>query len=171
MDLLSTSRLFHEFLDQRRYLRNVTPSTIEWSETAFKALNAFCKWLCPEQHLPERLVLQTLTDEQIQTLLAEKPKTFDQWQLHALVALLLDTGVRIDEALTLRVCDLDFDNLLLTVFGKGRKERRIPFSFELRKVLFSFQKVRDRKQPRCELVLVVHHDPDNAPEFRGPDLG
>ena len=38
MDLLSTSQLFADFLAQRRYLRNVTPSTIEWYETAFKAL-------------------------------------------------------------------------------------------------------------------------------------
>lgn len=38
MDLLSTSRLFQDFLAQRRYLRNVTPSTIEWYETALKAL-------------------------------------------------------------------------------------------------------------------------------------
>jgi hypothetical protein len=38
MDLLSTSFLFQQFLDQRRYLKNVTPSTIEWYETAFKAL-------------------------------------------------------------------------------------------------------------------------------------
>jgi hypothetical protein len=38
MDPLSTSFLFSQFLDQRRYLKNVTPSTIEWYETAFKAL-------------------------------------------------------------------------------------------------------------------------------------
>ncbi|HEY2153168.1 MAG TPA: hypothetical protein VGH34_20330 [Vicinamibacterales bacterium] len=38
MDPLSTSALFQEFLAQRRYLKNVTPSTIEWYETAFKAL-------------------------------------------------------------------------------------------------------------------------------------
>ena len=38
MDLLSTSSLFSDFLAQRRYLRNVTPATIEWYETAFKAL-------------------------------------------------------------------------------------------------------------------------------------
>ena len=38
MDPLSTSALFEQFLDQRRYLKNVTPSTIEWYETAFKAL-------------------------------------------------------------------------------------------------------------------------------------
>jgi hypothetical protein len=36
MDLLSTSQLFAQFLAQRRYLKNVTSSTIEWYETAFK---------------------------------------------------------------------------------------------------------------------------------------
>jgi len=202
MDPLSTSRLFQDFLAQRRYLKNVTPSTIEWYETAFKALqrthgqepavtraslqafvvalrqrgvkpvscntyikalNAFCRWLHDEGHLKqplelpvlklEKRILQTLTDDQIQALLAVKPKTFDQWRLHALVALLLDTGIRIDEALTLRTSNLDFHNLLVTVFGKGRKERRIPFSFELRKVLFRYQQVRERRQARCELVF------------------
>ena len=37
MDLLATF-LFEQFLAQRRYLRNVTPSTIERYQTAFKAL-------------------------------------------------------------------------------------------------------------------------------------
>jgi hypothetical protein len=30
--------LFEQFLTERRYLKNVTPATIEWYETAFKAL-------------------------------------------------------------------------------------------------------------------------------------
>jgi hypothetical protein len=38
MDPLSTSLLFEQFLAQRRYLKNVTPSIIEWYQTAFKAL-------------------------------------------------------------------------------------------------------------------------------------
>jgi site-specific recombinase XerD len=38
MDPLATSFLFQQFLTQRRYLKNVTSSTIEWYETAFKAL-------------------------------------------------------------------------------------------------------------------------------------
>jgi len=38
MDPLSTCALFEQFLSQRRYLKNVTPSTIEWYQTAFKAL-------------------------------------------------------------------------------------------------------------------------------------
>ena len=90
--------------------------------TYIKALNAFCKWLHEEGHVAVRLelgtlklekrIIQTLTDDQIKTLLSPRPKTFDPARLHTLIALLLDTGVRIDEALTLRVSDLDFDNLL-----------------------------------------------------------
>ena len=35
---------------------------------------------------------------------------------------------------------MDFDNLLLTVMGKGKKERRVPLSYELRKVLYKHLK-------------------------------
>ena len=37
-DPLASTTLFKQFLDERRFLHNVTPSTIEWYETAFKAL-------------------------------------------------------------------------------------------------------------------------------------
>ena len=40
---------------------------------------------------------------------------------------------------TIRASSVDHDNLPVTVFGKGRKERGIPFSFELRNA-----KTRDR---------------------------
>ena len=203
MDPLSTCLLFEQFVAQRRYLKNVTPSTLEWYQTAFKALqkvlgadvppltksllqqfvvairlrgvqpvscntyikalNAFCLWLHEGGHLVERLqlpllkvekrIIQTLSDRSMQALLHRKPRGFDQWRLHAIVCLLLDVGLRIDEALTLRRRDLDFDSLLVTVFGKGRKERRIPFSFELRKVLFRYDQVRMTQCPRCELMF------------------
>jgi integrase len=48
----------------------------------------------------------------------------------------LDTGVRIDEALGLQRAQLDLENLLVTVKGKGEKHRVVPMSFELRKVLY-----------------------------------
>jgi len=52
-----------------------------------------------------------------------------------IVLTLLDTGCRIDEVLSLKVADCDCDNLLFTVTGKGKKQRRIPFSLELRRVM------------------------------------
>jgi site-specific recombinase XerD len=77
--------------------------------------------------------------------LEAEAQTFQQRRLHLLTLLLLDTGCRITEALTLRVCDVDLDNMLLTVDGKGRKQRIIPFSFGLRKALHRFITDFDRK--------------------------
>jgi integrase/recombinase XerD len=57
-----------------------------------------------------------------------------------LLCTLIDTGIRIDEAVNLKTSAIDFDNLLITVRGKGQKERIVPFSHELRKVLFRFMK-------------------------------
>jgi hypothetical protein len=160
MDPLSTTSLCEQFLAERRYLKNVTPSTIEWYETAF---NAFCRWLHEGGHhqerleLPtlrvEKLIIQTLNDDDIRRLLTVKPKRFDQWRLHALIALLPDTGIRIEEGLSLRLSGVDFDNLLVTVYGKGRKERRIPFSLELRKVLFRYIQIRGKQPLRSDLLF------------------
>ena len=104
--------------------------------TYIQALNAFCLWLRDEGHqaqtleLPllkvEQRIIATLTDEHLRLLLTQKPKRFNQWRQHALVCLSLDAGLRIEEALTLRRADLDFDNLLVTVFGKGRKDLPVP---------------------------------------------
>jgi site-specific recombinase XerD len=47
--------------------------------------------------------------------------------------------MRIDEALSIEVTKIDFDNLLIRVMGKGAKERFIPFSFEIRKLLFRYK--------------------------------
>jgi integrase/recombinase XerD len=51
---------------------------------------------------------------------------------------LLDTGARSGEALSIRLREIDFDNLLLTLDGKGRKQRVVPFSFELRRAMFRY---------------------------------
>jgi len=65
---------------------------------------------------------------------------------HAAVNTILDTGCRIDEVLTARVRDFDCENLLLTVVGKGDKQRIVPFSFELRKLLMGFDKIKERDE-------------------------
>jgi integrase len=51
----------------------------------------------------------------------------------------------ITEALSLRLRDVDMDNMLLTLVGKGRKQRIIPFSFVMRKLLHRFITDFERK--------------------------
>jgi integrase/recombinase XerD len=103
-----------------------------------RALNAYFRW----SGLPtipklkeEQKVLPVFSANDIRSIIMAKTartRTFN------LCLLLLDTGVQIQEALSLRIKDIDFDNLLVTVKGKGNKSRVIPMSFELRKVIWKF---------------------------------
>jgi len=99
-----------------------------------------------------QLILPTLTAQQVALLIHWKPKNFYQRRLHLLMLLLLDTGCRISEALSLRVSEIDLDNLLITLDGKGRKQRVVPFSFELKRALFRFIRDCARKPDRLLLA-------------------
>jgi integrase/recombinase XerD len=122
---------------------NRQPSTIN---DYIRALNAFLHWASDDGHLPELIrldylkeeqkIIQTFSDQQIKLLLSWKPHTFAEHRMRVVICLLLDTGLRISEALAIRRDEVDLDNLLVTVRGKGGKHRALPFSFEMRKLLF-----------------------------------
>ena len=73
--------------------------------------------------------------------------------MHLAVLVILDIGLRISETLSLRRADIDNDNLILKVFGKGQKERLVPFSPELRKRLYRFEQFKSKKGIRNDLVF------------------
>lgn len=85
-----------------------------------------------------KTVMPSFTDDQVRLLLKYRPKTDFQRRLHLLILVLFDTGARISEILGLHAWDVDLDNMLLTLHGKGRKDRKVPMSFELRKALFKY---------------------------------
>ena len=111
------------------------------------AINSYLKWAGSAERIAylkeDERILPTFTPAQVLLLTKHGPKGTYPRRLHMIVLVLLDTGTRIDEVLTLRVQDVDMDNLLLTVTGKGRKQRRIPFSFELRRILCRY--IADRQ--------------------------
>jgi integrase/recombinase XerD len=127
--------------------------------TVLRCVNAYLHWTtgsewkcgagCTHPRIHQlkepRLVLPTFADVQVKRLIAWKPKGKYQRRLHLLTLLLLDTGCRISEALTLHVSDVNFEDLLVTLDGKGRKQRVVPFSFELRKALFRYVSENGRK--------------------------
>lgn len=113
-----------------------------------RGINSFLSWLYENEHIDTHLkmkklkepekILKLFTEAHLKALLIYKPKTFAQRRLHALVCLIIDTGARIDELLSLKRDHIDFNNLYILVKGKGNKERIIPISIEARKVLFKF---------------------------------
>ena len=58
--------------------------------------------------------MKTFTVDQMHLLLTWKPnKKLMQIRLYAVMCLLADTGIRIDEALKLELANIDWDNLLI----------------------------------------------------------
>lgn len=125
-----------------------------------RAVNAYLKWSGSPLKVPPLkepvLVLPTFTEQQVRQLVTWKPKGKYQRRLHLLILFLLDTGCRISEALRLRVREIDLDNLLVTLDGKGRKQRIVPFSFELRKALFRY--ISDFSRRTDSLLLASRNE-------------
>jgi integrase/recombinase XerD len=99
---------------------------LKWSQAGFKL---------PKLREPHR-VLAVFSPEQIHLLLfGWRPRTRAEHRTHTLIALLLDTAIRLQEAAILRVEDVDLERQQIKIQGKGRKERHVPISSEGRRIL------------------------------------
>jgi integrase/recombinase XerD len=114
-----------------------------------RGFNVFLAWLHENGHLEqlkikrvkqEDTIIETFTDKQLESIITWKPKDYFDLRLHVLLLCAIDTGCRIEELLTLTRQNVDFDSLVIRVTGKGKKERIVPFSIELRKSLFKLLK-------------------------------
>jgi integrase/recombinase XerD len=120
-----------------------------------RSINSFLTWLKENGHCPqtfkngkpfklaklpeEKKQLRVFDDGDIHKILSFKPSGKNEQRIYALICTLIDTGIRINEALNLEIGRVDFDNLTITVTkGKGKKERIVPMSLDLRKVLHRF---------------------------------
>ena len=193
---LEIPALFKLFVQERKYLKNVTPQTIEWYGSSWKMLgsrfsecrnaadlavaipreiiafrkerpgaseitvnsyarcvNAFFGWLAVEEHIPKRLKIPTLKERQqakkilalpdVEKIKNHKPTGRNHCRVHMMALIALDCGLRLSEIIHLHKNDVDFDNLILKVMGKGRKERLVPMSIFLLKKLFRWVREHD----------------------------
>ena len=140
--------------------RGVSPVTVN---TYLRHIKCFYRWKGMEWKLPwlkeEQKILPTFNAQQVQGVLNSRPKTKNEFRLHALLCLLLDSGLRISEALSLTKDDVNWDSLTIKVRGKGNKHRLVPISQELRKVLFRYLHTIGRTQsiPGQTLLFATKH--------------
>ncbi len=180
---------FEQFIQEKKYLANVSPATCEWYKQSLqwlsspspdaaalkdfvmrmraqglsasscncriRAVNSYLHWAsgqgtkrcaaCSHLKVPklkeEQRILPTFSVEDVQKLAHHKPKGFYAARLHVFILTLIDCGCRSGEAMGLRWQDVDFDNLLLKLHGKGAKDRLVPFSFELRRHLWHWHQL------------------------------
>ena len=138
------------------YLAEITSTrSASTAQTRHKALRLFFAWAAEEGEVasnpavnvrrpivPEQPV-PVLTDDELRALLAScAAKGFEDRRDTAIIRLLLDTGMRRDELVGLRLADLDVVGHVAVVLGKGRRERGCPFGDKTAVALDRYLRVR-----------------------------
>ncbi|RJQ31876.1 MAG: hypothetical protein C4562_05415 [Actinobacteria bacterium] len=146
--------------DLREYLSHLSKKGLSkqtvW--THYKQLRVFFGFCHRESYLKtnpmelirkpkvDKLLPKVLTADEIKALLkTAKGKGFLGKRNAALVALMFDSGLRASEVCGLKLTDVSLENQVVRVFGKGSKERIIPFSKTTAKLLLSYLKARGNR--------------------------
>lgn len=131
--------------------------------THYRNLQQWFRWLLREEEItadpmvhlkPPKIdeqVPSVLSDEQLLALIdACKGTDWLDRRDAAIVRLLIDTGMRVSELVGMTVDDIDFDNNLARVFGKGRRERHVPFGAKSAQALDRYLRAR-LKRPQADM--------------------
>jgi integrase/recombinase XerC/integrase/recombinase XerD len=102
----------------------------------FRAIRVFINWLVRNDYLKEnplkkidppkssKPILPSLTTEQVNYLIDRADTLRDK----TLISLFADSGVRLSEIANVKASDIDWSSCTITIWGKGKKERKAPFS-------------------------------------------
>jgi len=144
----------------------------------FRSLQQFFKWLVEEGEIKESPMAHMrvpkvpeyeppiLREEELRKLLAtcDKGEDFDDRRDAALLRVLIDTGMRRAECAGLRYDphdddnnDIDLDQGLLRVMGKGRRERVLPIGAKTVKALDRYLRKRTLQNAHAQPWLWLGH--------------
>jgi site-specific recombinase XerD len=128
------------------------PGTVK---VRYRGLFRFCTWLVDEDELAENPMktlaqptlkmkpVPVISDDELNALLkACAGKEFNDRRDEALIRLLLDCGVRVSEACGLRLDQLDLDQNMAIVNGKGSKVRPVYFGARTARALDRYVRAR-----------------------------
>jgi site-specific recombinase XerD len=140
---------------------SLTEAKASTAATRYQALRVFFNFLVDEGEITESPMAKmrppivpeertaVLDDAALKALLATcNARTFDDRRDEAILLLFIDTGMRLAELAGLRVDDIDFDQDVAVVMGKGRRERACPFGNRTGLALERYRKERLRKLGR-----------------------
>ena len=138
--------------------------------TYLRSIRAFWSWLVREEIItsnpfsrvkipkPPVKVIITFTEKQLTAMLksvnTSMPAGFRDWTI---MLMLLDTGLRASELVGLTLNDVNLDDGMVKVFGKGSKERVVPFGTKVQRTLWKYlQKYRPQPaNPLCPTLFLT----------------
>lgn len=136
-------------------------------QSYIRALRAFLNWLyenelieldlCAKFKLPKatRKVIDVLTDEEITRIFAALEG--DSWldvRNKLILALMLDSGLRLNEVVTLQRRHVKLEERYLIVTGKGDKQRTVPFGDATAELLGEYMRITKDSKISALLIKV-----------------
>lgn len=122
--------------------------------TILKNIRSFFKYCYKEEYInrnialkvdwqrEEKTVIKTFNDDEVLKMLnVYKEKKYVDIRNKCIMAVLFDTGIRNLELCTLGM--LDIKETVIYIKGKGRKERVVPISPMLKKILIKYERARE----------------------------
>jgi len=103
--------------------------------------------------VPRRLPI-FLTGEEAQALLRIAAGGAQPERNLALLRVMLQTGLRVGELLSLRIGDLDFKERTLFVQGKGDRQRKVPLTHHTYLALKAYLEVRNPASPQISSLFL-----------------
>jgi len=129
-----------------------SPATVNHYIRAIKAFHSF---LHREEYIEKNIMaglpLISMPDKmkpvieprQVTRMINTIPeKGFFNRRDRAMIMVLFDTAIRLNELLHIKLANLDLANHQIKVFGKGRKDRLVPFGRKTKKELIRYLKLR-----------------------------
>lgn len=135
--LLSSLRSLFRFLIRNGLMRHNPASDVRSPKRAKKKL-------------PE-----VLTPDDVERLLAFEALDADASLDLAMLELLYGCGLRVSELISLDLGHIHWQEKILTVTGKGNKQRRAPFGERARRAMLSWLSYRQSFAPKSESALLV----------------
>ena len=115
-----------------------------------RSIRAFWSWLVEEEVIesnpfsklkipkPPKKIIPTFSLYQIESLLSIINNSPEGYRDMVIILALLDTGLRVNELINLKMDNVWLEEGLVKVLGKGNKERLVPIGRQIRKLLWRY---------------------------------
>jgi site-specific recombinase XerD len=140
-----------------------------------RTLKAFFNWLTNEELIDKnptkqlkppkvpKTLINILSDKEIAHIMNSFSKSNHlEMRNQTIFMLLIDTGIRIGEAIGLKLDDLYLNDGYIKVFGKGQRERIVPIGNNVQKAIHKYL-FRYRQQPANSNISNVFLSINNKP--------
>ncbi|MEA3442693.1 MAG: tyrosine-type recombinase/integrase [Chloroflexota bacterium] len=144
---LQQKRCFSNHPYSKAQRRGLSGHTIN---TYMRSIRAFWSWLVEEEIIevnpfsrlkipkPPKKVIATFSQYQIESLLSIMNNSPEGYRDMVIILTLLDTGLRVNELINLKMEHVWLEESIIKVLGKGNKERLVPIGKQIRKLLWRY---------------------------------